>query len=89
MPSMSYCAFQNTVQEMEQCVEKVDEAIDEGSHDWDDYEVNALDKVKDLSRNLLESIEEFEIKRIGKQDEIDFDEDEESEDEEGEGEGNE
>jgi hypothetical protein len=80
---MSYCAFQNTVQEMEQCVEKVDEAIDEGSHDWDDCEVNALDRLKELSRNLLESIEEFEVKRIGKQDEVDFDEDEVDFDEEG------
>ena len=79
MPSMSYCAFENTVAEMEQCIEKVDEAIEEGSHDWNQDEVNALDKLKELSRTLLDAINEFETKRIGKQDEIDSDEDEDEE----------
>lgn len=79
MPSMSYCAFENTVAEMEQCIEKVDEAVSEGSHDWSDYEVSALDKLKELSRTLLDAINEFETKRIGKQDEIDSDEDEDEE----------
>lgn len=79
MPSMSYCAFENTVAEMEQCIEKVDEAIEVGSHDWDQDEVNALDKLKELSRTLLDAINEFETKRIGKQDEIDSDEDEDEE----------
>ncbi len=39
MTNMSYCAFENTVDDMNQCVEKLNE------HDWD------LDSIKQSSSN--------------------------------------
>ena len=42
MPTLSYCAFENTSEDIQICVEKLKEAVQTRQIDWSEYETRAL-----------------------------------------------
>ena len=59
MPNMSYCRFENTVMDMKDCIN----AIEEGDTDeLSSYEVNALSQFLDLAREITNL--EYDIEQI-------------------------
>ena len=59
MPNMSYCRFENTVMDIRDCIN----AIEEGDTDeLSSYEVNALSSFLDLARKITNL--EYDIEEI-------------------------
>ena len=57
MPNMSYCRFENTVKDMRDCIN----AIEDGETDeLSNYEVNALSSFLDLAREITNLEPEIE-----------------------------
>jgi hypothetical protein len=54
MPSMSYCKFENTLNEMSQCVEAMGEAVDIDELDMNQYEQPCFDQLAKMCRWYLE-----------------------------------
>jgi len=63
-PSMSYCAMENTVSELEQVVEILEEAIRNNYHDMNSYEVDSLDRLESLSKDVVKLLKQFHTNRI-------------------------
>ena len=64
MPSMSYCAMENTVSELEQVVEILEEAIRCGYHDMNSYEVDSLERLESLSKDVIKLLKQFHTNRV-------------------------
>jgi len=61
MPSMSYCAFENTTAEMQQCENMIGEAIDDGVPlDLNRYERPFFDNMKERAQQLIALLEQYE-----------------------------
>ena len=61
MPSMSYCAFENTSGELDQLVDMLERALDDGEPlDLNEYEQRAFENTPSKLRELLELLEEYE-----------------------------
>jgi len=59
MPNMSYCRFENTVRDMRDCVNAIE---DRETDELSNYEVNALSEFLDLAREITNL--EYEIEEI-------------------------
>ena len=65
MANMSYCQFENTVADMQQCFDTLAEAVDNGlSYNQfierrSDYEKRALNKIVDLLLNMQEAFDQL------------------------------
>ena len=72
MPTMSYCAFENTTPDMRICVEKLQEAIDSGDGiaDWGEEEGAYLPRLAELASLFAELYSEFVELGIKNQDEF-------------------
>lgn len=70
MPSMSYCRFENTVLDLQACLNDFEEAFDEGktlqefidSHNQ--YESRAVMKLINLCQQVVDLCEEFEFSNV-------------------------
>ncbi len=59
MPNMSYCRFENTVRDMRDCIN----AIEDGETDeLSNYEIRALEEFLDLARDITNL--EYDIEQI-------------------------
>ena len=59
MPNMSYCRFENTVKDMRDCIN----AIEDGETDeLSNYEIRALEEFLDLARDITNL--EYDIEQI-------------------------
>ena len=56
MPSMTYCAFENTVKEIEQCKELLDEvgSIEQYENECSEYEKPHIRGLVELCRDFVE-----------------------------------
>jgi hypothetical protein len=59
MPNMSYCRFENTVTDMQDCINAIE---DRETDELSNYEVNALSSFLDLAREITNL--EYEIEEI-------------------------
>jgi len=60
-PNMSYCAFENTANAMEQCANMVQEALDNNEPlDLNQYEQRPFDGMYEQCRALMELLERYE-----------------------------
>ena len=59
MPNMSYCRFENTVTDMRDCINAIE---DRETDELSNYEVNALSNFLDLAREITNL--EYEIEEI-------------------------
>ena len=59
MPNMSYCRFENTVNDMQDCLNAIE---DREVNDLSDYEVKALQHFLELGQAIVDN--EDEIQRI-------------------------
>jgi hypothetical protein len=66
MANMSYCQFENTVDDMQQCFDTLAEAVENGlSYDQfiervgSDYEKRAVNKMVDLLLNMQEAFDQL------------------------------
>jgi hypothetical protein len=59
MPNMSYCRFENTVTDMQDCINAIE---DRETDELSNYEVNALSNFLDLAREITNL--EYEIEQI-------------------------
>ena len=59
MPNMSYCRFENTVTDMQDCVNAIEER---DTDELSSYEVNALSHFLDLAREITNL--EYDIEQI-------------------------
>lgn len=67
MPTLSYCAFENTLGDLEICVEKLMEAVDTRTADWNEYEDSALPHLVQQAQFLVALYDKFvkmDIKRV-------------------------
>jgi len=61
MPSMSYCAFENTCSELSQLKAMVGYAIDDNEPlDLNEYEKPYFDRISDEMAELIELIEQYQ-----------------------------
>jgi len=61
MPSMSYCAFENTAAELQQCQNMIGEAVDDGEPlDLNRYEQPYFDSMKRRCQELIAALEQYE-----------------------------
>jgi len=61
MPSMSYCAFENTAAELRQCQNMIAEAVDDGEPlDLNRYEQPYFDSMKRRCQELIAALEQYE-----------------------------
>ena len=61
MPSMSYCAFENTTIEMRQCENMIGEAIDDHVPlDLNRYDRLYFDGMKERAEQLIALLEQYE-----------------------------
>jgi hypothetical protein len=61
MPSMSYCAFENTSGELDQLGDMLERALDSGEPlDLNEYEQRAFENMPSKLRELLKLLEEYE-----------------------------
>ncbi len=67
MANMSYCRFENTSNDFEDCVEALDEAggIENYIEDASNYEKNGIKKLFELAQRFIEDYEN-EIERMEK-----------------------
>jgi len=63
-PSMSYCAMENTVSELEQVVEILEEAIRNNYHDMNSTEIDSLERLESLSKDVVKLLKQFHTNRI-------------------------
>ena len=68
MPSMSYCAMENTVNELDQVVEILEEAIRKGYHDMNSTEVDSLERLESLAKDVVKLLKQFHTNRIKHED---------------------
>ena len=68
MANMSYCRFENTASDLDDCLDQLIEAVDEGmslkqfyASLSSDYERNALRRMIQLCANFTEAAEQLEI----------------------------
>ena len=59
MPNMSYCRFENTVTDMQDCINAIE---DRETDELSNHEVNALSNFLDLAREITNL--EYEIEEI-------------------------
>ena len=59
MPNMSYCRFENTVMDIRDCINAIEER---DTDELSSYEVNALSEFLDLAREITNL--EYEIEQI-------------------------
>lgn len=59
MPNMSYCRFENTVTDMQDCINAIE---DRETDELSNYEINALSSFLDLAREITNL--EYEIEEI-------------------------
>lgn len=52
MANMSYCRFENTVQDMEDCLEHMDTPLEDLSSD---YERSARKKIVEVARDIIDA----------------------------------
>ena len=66
MPNMSYCRFENTVRDMRDCINAIE---DRETDELSNYEVNALSEFLDLAREITNLEPEIEgiIEEYGNQ----------------------
>jgi len=64
VPTLSYCAFENTGADMEICVEKLMEAVDTSTADWSEYEAMALPDLVRQARTLVMLYDKFVTMKI-------------------------
>ena len=57
MPSMSYCMFENTVEEMKQCLDAVENVNYVEDLDLNEYEKRSLPRLYDLCKRFTEEFE--------------------------------
>ena len=57
MPNMSYCRFENTVTDMRDCINAIE---DRETDELSNYEVNALSEFLDLAREITNLDHEIE-----------------------------
>ena len=57
MGNMSYCRFENTARDLEDCVEAID---NKETNDLSDYEVRGLEKILRYAKYIVELEEEIE-----------------------------
>ena len=57
MPNMSYCRFENTVKDMRDCINAIE---DRETDELSNYEVNALSSFLDLAREITNLEPEIE-----------------------------
>ena len=66
---MSYCAMENTVNELDQVVEILEEAIRKGYHDMNSTEVDSLERLESLAKDVVKLLKQFHTNRIKHKDE--------------------
>lgn len=59
MPNMSYCRFENTVQDMRDCINAIE---DRETDELSNYEIQALEEFLDLAREITNL--EYDIEQI-------------------------
>ena len=59
MPNMSYCRFENTVNDMRDCINAIE---DRETDELSSYEVRALEEFLDLARDITNL--EYDIEQI-------------------------
>lgn len=66
--NMSYCAFENTSADLDQCVDKLNELIDDGcetltdfSEALNEYEFRGLKRLMSAARELLDIAEHTDL----------------------------
>jgi hypothetical protein len=59
MGNMSYCRFENTAQDLEDCLKAID---NEETNDLSDYEIEGLEKLLLYAKHIIEL--EYEIEDI-------------------------
>jgi hypothetical protein len=64
MGNMQYCAVENTTADMEQVIEILREAIDNGYHDMNSTEVDHLNEMRTNAKTIVELIDRFHTNRI-------------------------
>lgn len=71
MPSMSYCRFENTVLDLQACLNDLEEALDEGKTLQEfidsrssEYESRAVMRLIDLCQQVADTYEEFEFSNV-------------------------
>lgn len=73
-PSMSYCAFENTGNHLEQVMNMLDEALQENEPlDLNEYEQRAYNRMYEQCRKLMDLLEEHQnlIDDCGEEDDSD------------------
>lgn len=73
-PSMSYCAFENTGNHLEQVMNMLDEALQENEPlDLNEYEQRAYNRMYEQCRRLMDLLEEHQnlIDDCGEEDDSD------------------
>lgn len=61
-PSMSYCAFENTGNHLEQVMNMLDEALQENEPlDLNEYEQRAYNRMYEQCRRLMDLLEDHQI----------------------------
>lgn len=73
-PSMSYCAFENTGNHLEQVMNMLDEALQENEPlDLNDYEQRAYNRMYEQCRKLMDLLEDHQnlIDDCGEEDDSD------------------
>jgi hypothetical protein len=60
MANMSYCRFQNTVQDLRDCVTVVEEAYDLDDLDLSNDETYAMKRMRNLCQDFLDAYERLE-----------------------------
>jgi len=64
LPTLSYCAFENTSHDLEICVEKLMDAVDTRTADWSEYEAMALPDLVRQARTLVMLYDKFVTMKI-------------------------
>ena len=59
MPNMSYCRFENTVNDMKDCINAIE---DRETDELSNYEIQALEEFLDLAREITNL--EYDIEQI-------------------------
>jgi len=64
MATMSYCAFENTLGDLQICVQNIQDAIDQGYADWSEYEQSNLPELIEVAEKLISKYEKMQRKEI-------------------------
>lgn len=70
--NMSYCQFENTLKNLEQCHDTLDEMVNDGGEKLSETELRYAKRLVDMCANIIELFEDTEAARGLELKEIDF-----------------